>query len=175
MLQSVKTRAVTPNDLEAISRLHEEVFGPGRFARSAYRVREGKGLLSRFCRLADLGGRLISALRLTEVTIGGKGGAALLGPLAVHPEFKGNGYGRRLVSEALQEMKSAGLKIVVLVGDEPYYGKLGFKPVPPGQIIFPGPVNPARILAAELEEGSLGQYRGLIQVAAARPGHTRSP
>ena len=30
----------TPDDAEAIERLNERVFGPGRFARTAYRIRE---------------------------------------------------------------------------------------------------------------------------------------
>ena len=162
MQASITTRSAKAGDLPAISALHSRVFGPGRFVRTAYRVREGKGLSSRFCRVADLDGRLIAALRMTEITIAGKPGAALLGPLAVDPEFKGQGFGRRLVSEALETMKADGVKLVVLVGDEPYYGKLGFKPVPTGQIKFPGPVNPARILAAELEDGVLERYCGTL-------------
>ena len=39
---------------------------------------------------------------------------------------------------------------MVLVGDEPYYGKAGFKPMPKGQVTMPGPVDPARLLVAEL-------------------------
>ncbi|MGB6466296.1 MAG: N-acetyltransferase, partial [Xanthobacteraceae bacterium] len=30
----------TPDDTAAIERLHERTFGPGRFARTAYRLRE---------------------------------------------------------------------------------------------------------------------------------------
>ena len=165
MSQDVLTRSVTPDDLPAISKLHAHVFGPGRFVRSAYRVREGKGFLSRFCRVADLGGRLIATLRITEISIGATGQAALLGPLAVDPEFAGQGYGRKVVSEALETMKTGGLKLVVLVGDESYYGRLGFQPVPLGQILFSAPVNPGRILAAELEAGALANYRGLISAA----------
>ena len=75
----------------------------------------------------------------------------MLGPLAVDPEFTGQGYGRRLVAESLEKAKALGLKLIVLVGDEPYYGRLGFKRVPPGQILLPGPVDPARILATALE------------------------
>lgn len=156
------TRPVRPADLPTITRLHADVFGPGRFVRSAYRVREGKGFWSRFCRVALLDGEMVAALRITEVAIGGNHGAALLGPLAVNPNYRGQGFGRQLAREALAEMTSAGLRLVILVGDEPYYGKLGFKPVPPGQIVFPGPVNPQRILAAELASGSLKDYRGLV-------------
>ncbi len=161
----VITRHVTAADIPAISDLHKTVFGPGRFVRSAYRVREGKGLHSRFCRLAHTDGRIIAALRLTPVTIGGEAGAVLLGPIAVDPEFAGKGFGRRLITEALDEMRAAGVSLVILVGDEPYYGRLGFKPVAPGQIVFPGPVNPARILSCELAEGVLGRYRGLVAAA----------
>ena len=165
MTQTVITRSVAPADLGAISKLHAHVFGPGRFVRSAYRVREGKSLYSKYCRVAEMGGRLIATLRLTEIAIGGVPGAALLGPLTVDPEFAGQGYGRKLVAEALQHMKTSGVKIVVLVGDESYYGRLGFQPVPPGQITFSAPVNPARILAAEFEPGALAGYRGQISAA----------
>lgn len=165
MLQTAQTRAVKPADLLAISRLHALVFGPGRFTRSAYRVREGKGTRSRFCRVALLNGEMVAALRLTEVLIGGRPGAALLGPLAVHPDYRGQGFGRQLVRETLEEMRSAGIRLVVLVGDVPYYGRLGFAPVPLGQITLPGPVDPARILAAELEAGALQSYQGLITAA----------
>ena len=102
---------------------------------------------------------------MTDVAIGGKGGASLLGPLVVDPEFAGQGYGRALVSEALEAARARGVRLVVLVGDEPYYGRFGFKAVPPGQIALPGPVDPRRLLAAELEPGALPRYRGMMKAA----------
>lgn len=165
MLSKIVNRPVAPDDVPLISALHDRVFGPGRFARTAYRVRERMGSaadVSRFCRLAIAGEQLIAALRMSEIAIGGKPGAVLLGPLVVAPEYAGQGYGRALVKEAMDAVRAAGLKIVVLVGDEPYYGRFGFAPVTPGAITFPGPVNPARILAAELEEGALADYAGVI-------------
>jgi predicted N-acetyltransferase YhbS len=161
-MSSIITRSATGQDLAAIAELQARVFGPGRFARTAYRVREGKGLLSRFCRVADRNGRLIASLRITGVTIGGTPGAVLLGPVAVDPEFRGQGYGRQLVAEALDDLKSGGVALVVLVGDESYYGRFGFKPVPHKSIQFPGPVNPLRVLAAELVPGALANYQGLV-------------
>ena len=155
-------RPVTPADIPAISALHARVFGPGRFARTAYRVREGAPLASRFCLASFLGGELIAALRFTEVTIGGKGGALLLGPLAVEPRVAGQGYGKRLVADGLGNAKSAGVRLVVLVGDEPYYGRFGFRPVPPGRITLPGPVDPRRLLAAELTPGALAGFEGMV-------------
>ena len=166
MSDRITTRPVAPTDIPVITALHAAVFGPGRFARSAYRVREAMPAdspkFSRFCRAAFLGHRLIAAVRFSGIEIGGEGGALLLGPIVVDTDFSGQGHGRRLIGEGLDEAKAAGVKLVILVGDEPYYGRFGFKPVPPGQIAFPAPVNPARILAAELEEGALASYRGVV-------------
>jgi predicted N-acetyltransferase YhbS len=52
MSRALHIRKALPGDIAEISALHAHVFGPGRFARSAYRVREGKGHLSRFCLVA---------------------------------------------------------------------------------------------------------------------------
>jgi len=169
MSLKVTNRPATPADLPAIAALHDEAFGPGRFARTAYRVREGRAAgaspISTYCRLAMIGERLAAAVQLTEITIGGKGGALLLGPLVVATDVTGQGFGRALVAEALEAAKAGGVRLVVLVGDEPYYGRFGFKPVPTGQITLPGPANPARILAAELATGALADYQGLIAAA----------
>ncbi len=168
MPPAVSTRSAVPADLPEIKALHARVFGPGRFVRTAYRVREGTPELSPFCRVALSGGRLIATLRMTEVLIGGKAGVLLLGPLAVDPDWKGQGYGRQLVAEAIEQARSSGLALVVLVGDAPYYGKFGFAPVPLGQIRLPGPVDPARLLVAELKPGALAEARGLVTPATRR-------
>ena len=159
------TRRIDAGDLPEISKLHARAFGPGRFARSAYRVREGKGLCSRFCRLAEADGRVVAAVRVTEIVIGEEGGAALLGPVAVDPDFRNQGHGRALIAEMLDELKGAGVKLVVLVGDQSYYGRFGFAPAPAGHIRFPGPVDPMRILALELKPGLLAAYRGVVAAA----------
>ena len=165
MLSKIAHRPVTPEDVPVISALHARVFGPGRFARTAYRVREQMELgteVSRFCRVAERDGRIIAALRMSDVTIGGTKGALLLGPLVVDPDFANQGYGRALIGEAIDAGRVAGIRLVVLVGDEPYYGRFGFAPVKPGHITFPGPVNVARILAAELQPGALTDFRGCV-------------
>lgn len=167
-------RPARPEDRAAIAALHARAMGPGRFARTAYRVREeAPAGFSPFCRVSLLGDRLVAAVRFTEVSIGGPsrvqaevlGGALLLGPLAVDPELANRGYGRGLAGTALEEARAAGIALVVLVGDEPYYARLGFRRVPTGRILMPGPVDPDRLLAAELSPGALAGYSGLLQGA----------
>jgi predicted N-acetyltransferase YhbS len=163
---TVVTRPAVPDDLPAMTALQSRAFSPGRFARTAYRVREGGADLSPFCSVALIGDRLVAALRLTPVNVGGRSGALLLGPLAVEPAEAGRGYGRRLVAESLDAARAAGMALVLLVGETAYYGRFGFGPVPPGQIRMPGPVDPARLLAAEIQPGALATFRGLVARAA---------
>jgi predicted N-acetyltransferase YhbS len=171
MLSTTMNRPLTPDDIPLISALHERVFGPGRFARTAYRIREAHavagGKISPFCRVAVADGDVVAALHMTAVNVGGRGHALLLGPLVVAPEVAGKGFGRALITEALEAARAGGVRLVVLVGDEPYYGRFGFRPVPPGAITLPGPVDPLRLLAVELAPGALPDYRGLVTAAGA--------
>lgn len=160
--RDILVRPAGPDDSADIRGLHARAFGPGRFTRTAYRVREGTPEFSPFCRVCRIDGRLAAAVRFTPILIGGKGGALLLGPLAVEPDFANQGHGRGLVATALVAARTAGIALVVLVGDEPYYARLGFRPVPQGRIALPGPVDPDRLLAVELTPGSLATFSGVI-------------
>ena len=159
------TRPVVAGDMPAIRDLHARVFGPGRFARAAYRVREGTADASALCRLVQIDGRPIAALRMTEILIGGREGGLLLGPLAVEPDYAGQGYGKGLVGEVIELARAAGFELIVLVGNLSYYGRFGFVTVPHGQIWLPGPADPARILEVELQPGGLVGMHGVVSAA----------
>lgn len=162
-MSKITARAATLDDVAAIALLNAEAFGPGRFARTAYRVREGMPLVSAFCKVCVTeDGRIIAAVRFTPIRIGGRNAALLLGPLAVAPSHANQGYGRELIALGLEQAKADGIGLVLLVGDEPYYGKLGFQRVVPGGIALPGPVDSQRLLAAELRPGALAEAHGLV-------------
>ena len=154
------------NDAAALSELSAEAFGPGRFGRTAYRIREGVPPVSSLSLTAWLDERLVGGIRFTAVTIGEEESALLLGPLVVDPAHKGKGYGKALAEEGLTRARAQGFHLVVLVGDMPYYGRFGFVPVPRGQIVLPGPVDPARLLALELVPEALAGAAGLVQAKA---------
>jgi predicted N-acetyltransferase YhbS len=144
-----------------IDALNEEAFGPGRFARAAYKIREGgpheRGLS--FVAMND--GAVVASVRMTPVAAGA-GRAQMLGPLAVRPAFKNLGIGRRLVAMALEEAAKTGVPAVMLVGDEPYYGPLGFKRIPHGQVSMPRPVDLDRVLAHEIAPGAVRKLSGEV-------------
>jgi predicted N-acetyltransferase YhbS len=151
----------TAEDAPAIERLYERTFGPGRFAKTAYRIREGSEHLRELSFTARIGTLLVGSVRLTPICIG-EAKALLLGPLTVEPPFRARGIGRSLIERALAEAKLKGQRLVVLVGDEPFYGRCGFKRVPKRQVNLPGPVDPARILICELVDGALAGVSGAI-------------
>jgi predicted N-acetyltransferase YhbS len=156
---SLTLEPATDHDAAPIERLNERVFGPGRFARSAYRIREATPPDPRLSFVARVGTLLVGASAMTPIAIGGAS-ALLLGPLIVEPVFRSQGIGEALVTRSLEAAKAAGWKLVILVGDEPYYGRMGFQRAPLGRISLPGPVDPARLLYCELEPGALEAAKG---------------
>ena len=143
----------------AIEEINAEAFGPGRYTRAAYRIREGGLHDATISFVAVIGGEVVGSVRMTPVAAG-RGRALLLGPLAVRPAHKNVGIGRKLVRIAIDAAGQASHPAVLLVGDAPYYGPLGFSKMPPGQIVMPGPVDPHRMLGLELTAGSLALLGG---------------
>ena len=149
------------DDAVAIERLHERTFGPGRLAKSAYRLREGHGHSLDLSFTARIGTLLVGSVRQSTIRVGDTP-ALLLGPLTVEPPFRQHGIGKALIERALAEAKARGHRLVVLVGDEPYYGPLGFKKVPRGQLAMPRPVDLDRILAVEIRPGAVAALKGMV-------------
>jgi predicted N-acetyltransferase YhbS len=158
---SLTILAERPNDAQAIERLHERTFGPGRFVLSAYRIREHVDHLLELSFTAWIGTLLVGSVRQLPVCIGDTP-ALMLGPLTVEPPFRSRGVGRALLDRALADAKKAGHRLVILVGDEPYYSRVGFKAVPKGRATMPGPVDYDRLLVAELVDGAFEGVSGTI-------------
>lgn len=159
---SITIRAETANDAQAIERLHARTFGPGRFVLSAYRLREHVDHLCELSFTARIGTLLVGSVRQLPICIGDTP-ALLLGPLTVEPPFRSRRVGRALLDRALAEAKARGHRLVVLVGDEAYYSRVGFQPIPHGRATMPGPVDPNRLLVAELVDGAFTDVAGPVR------------
>lgn len=150
-----------PCHQEPIERLNSEVFGPGRHARAAARVRE-QGLhenqLSFVC-LNDVD--LIGSVRMTPIHIG-EIRAYLLGPLAVDRSFKSKGIGRKLLGQAINAAKTTDAAGILLVGDEAYYAPSGFSRAA-NDVQLPGPVDRDRLLFLSLGQIDSVELTGKVR------------
>jgi len=159
---SLTILAETANDAQAIERLHDRTFGPGRYVLSAYRLREHVDHLLDLSFTARIGTLLVGSVRQLPILIG-ESKALLLGPLTVEPPFRGRGVGRALLERAIKDAKAKGHRLILLVGDEVYYSRVGFTAVPKGRASMPGPVDYSRLLVAELVDGAFTGVSGAIR------------
>jgi predicted N-acetyltransferase YhbS len=165
-----------PDHAPQIETLLDKAFGPGRFAKTAYRLREGVAPISALSFVAvDDRGQVQGSLRFWPILIGAETKAILLGPLVVDQTHRSNGLGQALMATALEHATQLGHRICVLVGDEPYYAKAGFARSMAKGLSFPGPVDLNRLLARALVPGALDGVAGLIRpdrsTSFAPPGH----
>lgn len=155
-------RFATPEDDQFVEDLQALAFGPGRFARTAFRVRERFPIDKSLSLIGEIGGVPVSSVWMTPISVGGINGY-LLGPLATDPKYRGQGAGKLLVHEACRiALERNEGRFVLLVGDEPYYGPLGFAKTTHGAIQFPGPVDPDRVLVHAADPSLAQTLKGPI-------------
>lgn len=159
-IQYVKEQAKHARDIDALLDL---AFGPGRYAKAAERLREGNQPIKDMCFVALDGNHIIASVRFWPVDVSGEG-ALLLGPLAVDPTRRGAGIGIKLMETALETGRALGHRTVILVGDEPYYARVGFAAAKRGSLSLPGPVDPCRILWLNLAGETKQAVRGKVSV-----------
>ena len=157
-------RQETEADAGRIAFLTEAGFGPGRYAKSAYRLREGVRAAADLSFVAMEDGILRGSVRFWPVKVGARE-VLLLGPLAVDSAQRGRGIGISLMQAGIAAAREAGWRAILLVGDEPYYSRAGFVKIAPGQLRFPGPVDQNRLLGLALVEGALEELSGDIRRA----------
>lgn len=159
---SLTILAETANDAQIIERLHARTFGPGRYVLSAYRLREHVSHLLDLSFTARIGTLLVGSVRQLPICVGDTP-ALLLGPLTVEPPFRSRGVGRKLMDRAIEDARKKGHKLILLVGDEPYYSRVGFKAIPKGKVTMPGPVDQNRLLVLELVDGAADGLAGAVR------------
>ena len=155
--EKIIIRPYKKSDSTFVEQLQAEVFGPSRFTRAAYRVREKFPIEEKLSLIAQIGGKNVGYVAMTPISINRINGY-LLGPLVTDIEYRGLGVGKKLVRQVcakafskninfnIKEEENLAAKFIILVGDLPYYQSLGFKPTKPGMIKMPGPVDPDRLL-----------------------------
>ena len=127
-----------PTDVAAVDTLVLAAFGPGRFAKTAERLRERAHITAGFVARED--GQVIGSVRLWAIRVG-RAPALFLGPIAVSADSRRAGLGADLVQACVDHAGETG---ILLVGDLPYFGRFGFRPAPNARLT--GPVDQGRVL-----------------------------
>ena len=145
-------RLAHDKDLKNIEKLLDEAFGPGRYARTAYRYREKHNLISEYSYIYQDNKQLLASISFSQIFINNINKGLLLGPLAVKPGHDGKGYGVALVETTIKLIKkSKKYNFIVLVGDIDYYRRFNFKQIlQPLNLVWP--VNPNRVLILSLDK-----------------------
>jgi predicted N-acetyltransferase YhbS len=160
-------RFATPADDQFVEDLQALAFGPGRFARTAFRVRERFPIDGSLSLIAEVNGMPCGSVWMTPISVGGIDGY-MLGPLATHPDFRKRGAGKLLAREVTRIALERGEgKFVLLVGDRDYYCPLGWVPVELGAVEFPGPVDPTRVLVYSADQTMPFRLKGPIKASGA--------
>ena len=135
-----------PQDAAPADHLIDRAFGPGRLTKSSERVREFAEFAPDLSFCAWRGQRLVGVVRNWRVRVGDTK-AVFLGPIAVEADERSSGVGGLLVAAAVEAARAAGENAVVLVGDEPFFGRFGFSAALAREVRMPGPVDQNRLLA----------------------------
>ncbi|MFC3100872.1 N-acetyltransferase [Altererythrobacter lauratis] len=162
-------------DPAMVEELLDRAFGPGRKARTAYKVRGDAPYLPALSfGLVDEEQMLVATIQAWPVALTDVQGRAhpliMVGPVAVLPEKQGEGFGTALMLAQAQALGEIGRQVEplpqVLIGDAPYYGRFGFSADYTGGWTLPGPWEKDRLLlrcanpAILPREGTLGPWKG---------------
>jgi predicted N-acetyltransferase YhbS len=155
-------RFATPDDETFVEELQALAFGPGRFARTAFRVRERFPIDKSLSLIAEVDGTPCGAVWMTPLSVGGIDGY-MLGPLATHPNFRKRGVGKMLAKDVTRVALERGEgSFVILIGDRDYYCPLGWQPTTLGAVEWPGPVDPTRVLVYSEDKTLATRLKGKI-------------
>lgn len=160
-------------DLPEIDLLLDDRFGPARRKRTAYRLRDGMAAIPALSFVARDGAALVGSVQCWPIALSTSAGAllplTLLGPLVIAADHEGQGIGSALMARVLEAVDAADMPPMLLIGDEPYYGRFGFSAARTGGFMLPGPVDRARLLLRGGEDlpaiGWLGPRDGVRRAA----------
>ena len=161
-------RTEEARDLAGIETLYRKSFGAAPASPVSY-LRDQSPMESDLCLIAEDKGEIVGTLRFWPVSIGPVTPALLLGPVAVAPGWYTRGLGAQLINLGLGRARDAGHRLVLLVGDGPYYGRFGFSRHVTQGLMLASPVEPERFLGLELVPGAMHGVSGEIRPVMATP------
>lgn len=159
-------RPETPTDISAIETVNKRAFRDRQEeAGLVAAIRNSDSFLSDLSLVAELDGKVVGHIMFSTIKIETAGRdipAVALAPMAVLPEFQGQGIGSALVRAGLRAARESGHAIVIVLGHPAYYPRFGFTAEQARPLECPyGEVGDAW-MALELIPGALDGVRGKV-------------
>lgn len=78
--------------------------------------------------VADVDGAVVGFVSYSPLTSADRGAvvAAVLAPLAVHPEHQRQGIARQMIEQGCDALARRGFDVLLVYGDPAFYGRFGF-------------------------------------------------
>ena len=154
----------TENDKQEVEDLLDLVFSPSRKNLSSYSLRKNVPKINTLSFVAKNNkNSIVGIIRNWPIFIESRKNLSLLmGPVAVHPTFQGEGLGSYLINYSIKESRKYGWERAVLIGNIEYYKSFGFFQQNDNKIDFPSPTDPERILLLEIKNNSFDGIKGKV-------------
>lgn len=158
---SIEIREERQGDLAAIRDLNERAFGQDQEANIVDALRSNGAVLLSL--VATSNGHVVGHIMYSPLSIGGKVSGAALGPMAVLPEYQGQGIGSELVKKGNQRLRNDGWPFIIVLGHAEYYPRFGFKPASTHGITCEWEVPDNVFMVLILDEAKMRGVSGLAK------------
>lgn len=163
IIPGLTIRPETPDDIVVIHHINERAFGQTNEANLVDDLRkDGMNVLSLVAQKNDGVIGHILFCRIQIKTPKKNIDAVSLSPLAVLPEFQGQGIGSQLIQDGLAQLREQGETVVTVLGHPGYYSRHGFRPAAEYKIDCPYEVPPEAWMLMELKPKALAKQSGIV-------------
>lgn len=136
-------RSATSADRAEILGVHRAAFGSEEEAKLVAALLDDPTAAPRVSMLAEDNGAVIAHVLFTRVMIPhgtSKPTAAILCPLAVHPDQQSRGVGTDVTKAGLEQLRQQSCDLVFVLGHPDYYPRFGFVPAGQQGLTAPYPI-----------------------------------
>lgn len=167
---NVKIRQETVVDYKISERVVEEAFKDAEYSDHKEhllvdRLRKSEAFIPELSIIAELDKKIVGHVMLTKILIKNddkEHEALALAPVSVLPQYQNKGIGNSLIIESIKVAKELGYTSVIVLGEDRYYHRFGFKSTSIWNIRAPFDVPRESFMALELKRESLVQVEGVV-------------
>ncbi len=171
MKSNLSIRPEQPGDAPAISNVNQLAFGRPNEGLLVENLRKRPEFRPDLSLVAEIDAEIAGHVLLLPVGLQTDRGeiplAATpllsLGPIAVLPNYQGQGIGGKLILAGHQRAQALGYTAIVLLGHPSYYPRFGYKMAKLFGLTNPWKIDDMPWMVIELHKGALDQLEGLVR------------